>query len=37
MPTEPIHNQKNAALRIDEKAVFVLGSLPPYVGMAANQ
>jgi hypothetical protein len=37
MPAEPIHNQKNATLRVDEKAILVLGSLPPYVGMAANQ
>jgi hypothetical protein len=37
MPTEPIHNQKNAAMRVDEEAIFVLGSLPPYVGMAANE
>ncbi len=33
VPTEPVHNQKNAALRIDEVAIFVLGSLPPYVGI----
>jgi hypothetical protein len=37
MSTEPIHNQKNAPLRIDEKAIFVLGPLPPDVRMAANQ
>ena len=34
---EPIYDQKNAALRIDEEAIFVLGSLPPYVGKGANQ
>ena len=37
MPTEAIHNQKNAAVRIDKEAIFVLGSLPPYVGIGANQ
>ena len=37
MSAEPIHYQKDAALRIDEEAIFVLGPLPPRVGMAANQ
>jgi hypothetical protein len=37
MPTEPVHHEKNATLRIDKEAIFVLGSLPPCVGMAANQ
>jgi hypothetical protein len=37
MSAETIHYQKNAMLRIDEEAIFVLASPPPYVGMAANQ